>query len=243
GTPPIRSILLLAGVVSLVGAPYTVLMPVFATDVLHGDAHTLGFLMGAIGIGALVGAVGLAVRTSVRGLGAHITAAVATLGGGLVAFGLSRDLRLSLLVLLACGWGLMVHMAACNTILQTILDDDKRGRVMRFYAVAVMGPLPLGSLLAGALASRIGAPATVAVQGATCLLAAAAFARSLPALRAQIRPIYARLGIIPAVAAGLATATEPMAAGAPAVAEGAAAGIDGAADPAGAAAARRNAEG
>src|SRR5262249_30721318 len=177
GTPPIRSILLLAGVVSLVGAPYTVLMPVFATDVLHGDAHTLGFLMGAIGIGALAGAVGLAVRTSVRGLGAHITAAVATLGGGLVAFGLSRDLRLSLLVLLACGWGLMVHMAACNTILQTIVDDDKRGRVMSFYAVAVMGTLPLGSLLAGALASRIGAPATVAVQGATCLLAAAAFAR------------------------------------------------------------------
>jgi MFS family permease len=214
GFAPIRSILLLAGLVSLAGTPYTVLMPVFATDVLHGDAHTLGFLMGAVGIGALAGALTLAARKSVRGLGLVIVAAVTTFGAGLVAFSASRVLWVSLVLLLGCGWGLMVQMASCNTILQTIVDDDKRGRVMSFYAVAVMGTLPIGSLLAGALAARIGAPRTVAVGGATCLVAALAFARSLPALRAQIRPIYARLGILPAVAAGLETATEPAAASA-----------------------------
>jgi MFS family permease len=211
GLAPIRSILLLAALVSVAGAPYAMLMPAFATDVLHGDAHTLGYLMGAIGIGALAGALTLASRKSVRGLGALITTSVTVFGAGLIAFALSRDLRLSLALLVVCGWGLMVQMAACNTILQTIVDDDKRGRVMSFYAVAVMGTLPLGSLLAGAIASRIGAPATVTAGGFACLAAAFGFARSLPELRAQIRPIYARLGILPAVAAGLETASEPPA--------------------------------
>jgi len=208
GFAPIRSLLLLIGVVSVMGVPFTVLMPVFATDILHGEAHTLGLLMSALGMGALVGALLLAARRSVRGLGRVILAAVILFGLSLVGFGLSRDERLSMALLVAAGLGMMVHMAASNTILQTIVDEDKRGRVMSFYAMAFMGSVPLGSLLSGALAARVGAPATVMLGGITCLFAAAAFARVLPSLRAQIRPIYARLGVIPEVAAGLETAAE-----------------------------------
>jgi MFS family permease len=208
GFAPIRSLLLLIGLVSLVGVPFTVLMPVFATDVLHGGAHTLGLLMSALGVGALGGALFLAARRSVRGLGRIILAAVTLFGLSLVAFGLSRHEWLSLAVLVAAGFGMMVHMASSNTILQTIVDEDKRGRVMSFYAMAFMGSVPLGSLLSGALAARIGAPATVVLGGIASLFGAAAFARALPGLRAQIRPIYARLGVIPEVAAGLQTAAE-----------------------------------
>jgi hypothetical protein len=155
---PIRSLLLLLGLVSLVGMPYTVLMPVFASDVLHGDAHTLGFLMAASGVGPLFGAVTLALRKSVLGLGRRIVAATALGGGALIVFGLSRHLWLSLAVLPLAGFGLMQQMAASNTILQTIVDDDKRGRVMSFYAMAFLGMTPFGSLLAGRLASQAGAP-------------------------------------------------------------------------------------
>ncbi len=206
---PIRTILFLLGLVSLVGVPFTVLMPVFAAEVLHGGAHTLGFLMGAIGVGALAGALSLAARKTVRGLGRLIGVGVAVFGASLVAFSLSRDLRLSLVLLFLCGYGMMVHTASSNTILQTIVEDDKRGRVMSFYAAAFMGTLPLGSLFAGALAGRIGATRTVLIGGLGCLAAAVAFARNLPALRAQVRPIYVRLGIIPELAAGLEIATEP----------------------------------
>jgi MFS family permease len=211
GFTPIRSLLLLIGLVSLVGVPFTVLMPVFATDVLHGGAHTLGLLMSALGVGALGGALFLAARRSVRGLGRIILAAVTLFGLALVAFGLSRREWLSLALLVTAGFGMMVHMASSNTILQTIVDEDKRGRVMSFYAMAFMGAVPLGSLLSGALAARVGAPATVVLGGIACLFGAAAFARALPDLRAQIRPIYARLGVIPEVAAGLETAAEPTA--------------------------------
>lgn len=211
GFAPIRALLLLIGLVSLVGVPFTVLMPVFATDVLHGGAHTLGLLMSALGVGALGGALFLAARRSVRGLGRVILAAVTLFGLALLAFGLSRREWLSLMLLAAAGFGMMVHMASSNTILQTIVDEDKRGRVMSFYAMAFMGTVPLGSLLSGALAARIGAPATVVLGGIACLFGAAAFARALPGLRAQIRPIYARLGVIPEVAAGLQTAAEPTA--------------------------------
>lgn len=208
GFAPIHALLLLIGLVSLVGVPFTVLMPVFATDVLHGGAHTLGLLMSALGVGALGGALFLAARRSVRGLGRIILAAVTLFALSLVAFGLSRREWLSLALLAAAGFGMMVHMASSNTILQTIVDEDKRGRVMSFYAMAFMGTVPLGSLLSGALAARIGAPATVVLGGIACLFGAAAFARALPGLRAQIRPIYARLGVIPEVASGLQTAAE-----------------------------------
>ena len=206
GFAPIRALLLLVAVVSLMGVPFTVLMPVFATDVLGGGANTLGFLMAASGVGALAGALYLAGRTSVRGLGYVILAAVALFGISLVGFGLSRRAWLSMAALLGAGLGMMVQMASSNTILQTIVDDDKRGRVMSFYSMAFMGMMPFGSLLAGALASRVGAPRTVILGGLACLLAAAAFARALPALRAQVRPIYVRLGIVPELAAGLQAA-------------------------------------
>lgn len=214
GSLPIRTLLSLIAVVSLVGVPFTVLMPVFARDVLKGDAHTLGLLMAAVGTGALAGALSLAARRSVRGLGRQIAAAVALLGAALVAFSVSRDLRLSLVLLFLCGYGMMVHMASSNTILQTIVEDDKRGRVMSLYATAFMGTLPLGSLIGGALAARIGAPATVLLGGLACLAAAATFSRALPRVREQVRPIYARLGIPPAIAAGLQTASEPATAAA-----------------------------
>jgi MFS family permease len=128
-----------------------------------------------------------------------ILLAVFLFGSSLVGFGLSRRLWLSMAALLGAGLGMMVQMASSNTILQTIVDDDKRGRVMSFYSMAFMGMVPFGSLLAGLLASRIGAPRTVALGGAACLVAGALFARALPALRAQVRPIYVRLGIVPEV--------------------------------------------
>jgi MFS family permease len=209
---PIRAILLLVSLVSLAGASYSVLMPVFAVDVLKGDAHTLGFLMGSIGVGALCGALLLAARRTVRGLGRYIVAAVAVFGASLAGFSLSRSLPLSLLLVGLAGFGLMVQMAASNTILQTIVHDDKRGRVMSFYAAAFMGTMPVGSLLAGGLAGVIGAPRTLQLGGAACLLGALAFSRALPGIRVQIRPIYIRLGILPEVATGLQTATEPAAA-------------------------------
>ena len=190
------------------GVPFTVLMPVFATEVLGGGAHTLGFLMAASGMGALTGALYLAGRTTVSGLGRVILSAVTLFGASLIGLGLSRQEWLSMAALFGAGLGMMVQMASSNTILQTIVDDDKRGRVMSFYSMAFMGMMPFGSLLAGFLASRIGAPRTVMLGGLACLLAAAAFARALPALRAQVRPIYVRLGIVPELAAGIQTAAE-----------------------------------
>lgn len=199
GFPPIRALLLLVAVVSLMGVPFSVLMPVFATEVLHGGPRTLGLLMAASGVGALTGALYLAGRATVRGLGQVILVCVVLFGISLLGFALSRRLWLSMAALLGAGLGLMVQMASSNTILQTIVDDDKRGRVMSFYSMAFMGMVPFGSLLAGLLASRIGAPATVASGGVACLLAAAFFALALPGLRAQVRPIYVRLGIVPEV--------------------------------------------
>ena len=199
GSPAIRSILLLLALVSLVGMPYTVLMPVFASTILHGGPHTLGFLMAATGVGALLGAVFLANRRSVLGLGKVIPAMAALFGFGLIGFSLSRWLWLSIPLLLATGLGFMVQMAASNTLLQTLVDDDKRGRVMSFYTMAFMGTAPFGSLVAGALASRIGAPHTLLLGGAACIVAALWFASQLPGLRETVRPIYVQLGILPEV--------------------------------------------
>jgi MFS family permease len=199
GFPPIRALLMLVAVVSLMGVPFAVLMPVFATDVLRGGPRTLGLLMAASGVGALIGALYLAGRATVRGLGQVILVCVVIFGISLLGFSLSRRLWLSMAALLGAGVGLMVQMGSSNTILQTIVDDDKRGRVMSFYSMAFLGMVPFGSLLSGLLASRIGAPRTVALGGVACLLAAGLFALALPGLRAQVRPIYVRLGIVPEV--------------------------------------------
>ena len=210
GSAPIRSMLLLLGLVSLVGMPYTVLMPVFASDRLHGGAHTLGFLMAATGCGALAGALRLAMRKSVVGLGRVIVSMAALFGASLAAFAASTALWLSLPLLVVVGFSMMQQTAATNTILQTIVEERMRGRVMAFYAVAVMGTAPFGSLIAGALAERIGAPWTVAGGGVLCAGMAAIFALKLPALRAQVRPIYQKLGILPEVAEGLKQATQEV---------------------------------
>ncbi len=207
GFPPIRAVLILLAVTSLTGMPYTALLPVLAAKTLGGDAHTLGFLMGATGVGALSGAILLASRTTVVGLGRWVPRAAATFGLGLVALGLSRSLALSVVVMVAIGFGFLLHLAASNTILQTLVREDMRGRVMAFYAMSIMGMLPFGSLLAGAVASWIGAPTTVLAGGCITLAGAFVFSRYLPRLQRIVRPIYVEQGILPAVAKGLDAAT------------------------------------
>jgi MFS family permease len=205
---PIRNILLLLALVSLVGMPYTVLMPIFARDVLHGGPNTLGLLSAATGVGALVSAAYLATRKSVLGLGKVIPITTGIFGSGLVVFGMSHWLALSMFTLLFTGFGMMQQMAASNTILQTIVDEDKRGRVMSFYSMAFQGMAPFGSLLAGYLAARLGAPHTVMICGALCVVGAAWFISQLSRLRAAVRPIYVRLGILPEVALGMQNASD-----------------------------------
>ncbi|MGA7755821.1 MAG: MFS transporter [Candidatus Sulfotelmatobacter sp.] len=207
GFRPISSILLLLTVISLVGMPYTALMPIFAGRILRGGAHTLGFLMGAVGVGALIGAVRLAARTTVLGLGRVLPMTAAGFGASLIAFAASRQLWLSLILLVVTGFCFMQQMASSNTILQTIVENKKRGRVMSFYSISFQGIAPFGSLIAGAAASRIGAPYTLMIGGAICVAGAALFALQLPAIRKLIRPIYAQMGIIPEVAEGLHAAT------------------------------------
>jgi MFS family permease len=191
--------LLLFALVSLMGWPFTVLMPIFAGTILRGGPHTLGFLMGAVGIGALISAISLAVRRTVLGLGKMIPISTAAFGLGLIVFGTSRVLWLSLLMMFVCGFGMMQQMAASNTIIQTIVEESKRGRVMSFYTVAFVGMAPFGSLLAGALAHAIGAPRTVMLSGAFCLAGAAWFTTQLRDIRKYLRPIYSSLGILPPV--------------------------------------------
>jgi MFS family permease len=197
GSLPIRSILVNLGLVSMFGFPYSVLMPIFAAEVLHGGPNTLGFLMSAVGVGALVGTASLTLRKSIVGLGRRIVVATALSGAALIAFGFSHILWLSIVILPLVGFGLMQQMAPSNTILQTIVDDEKRGRVMSFYGMAFLGMVPFGSLLAGYLAARIGAPKTMMVNGAVCLIGSLWFARRLSAIRLIVRPIYVRMGILP----------------------------------------------
>ncbi|WP_242923045.1 MFS transporter [Pontibacter liquoris] len=204
---PIRAIILVVASMSLLGMPFTVLMPVYARDILGGDASTLGLLMGATGIGALGGALFLAPRKSAMGLGKVIVVAALLFGLGLVAFSVSRVMWLSLLFMLVTGFGMIVQMASCNTILQTIVDDDKRGRVMSFYAMAFMGMAPFGSLLAGAFADRYGVVHTLLGSGILVILSIIPFALQLSRLREMVYPIYRRLGIMPEIATGLQVAT------------------------------------
>ncbi|MCC6543027.1 MAG: MFS transporter [Nitrospirae bacterium] len=205
---PIRSIIGLLALVSLMGLPYTVLMPIFAGKILGGGPHTLGFLMAAIGTGALIGAFWLMGRKTVLGLDRVITAGSALFAAGLIAFSFSHTLLLSLALLVVSSCGFMVLMASSNTILQTIVDDDKRGRVMSLFIMAFMGPAPFGSLLAGFLSHAIGVPATLLFGGICCAGGAVWFYRQLPGIRKATRPIYLRLGIIQEIASGLETAAE-----------------------------------
>jgi len=194
---PVRTILLLFAVISLMGMPVTVLMPIFAAQILHGGAHTLGFLMGALGAGALVGAIMLAFRKSVLGLGRVIAVSSALFGVGLIAFGLSRIEWLSMTLMVVTGFGMMQQMAASNTIIQTVVPEDMRGRTMSYYTMAFVGMAPFGSLLAGALANLASAPTTLVITGAFCVAAAGWFASQLPMIRRHIRPVYRELGILP----------------------------------------------
>jgi MFS family permease len=212
GFLPIRTILLLFAAVSLMGMPFVVLMPIFAAGVLHGGPHTLGFLMGAMGVGALISALSLAARKNVRGLIRMIPLAAAVFGLGLIGFGISHVFWLSMLMVLVAGMGMMQGMAASNTIIQTLINEDKRGRVMSYYTMAFVGMAPFGSLLAGTMANAIpsmriwivsgmvlsGAQWTVIINGLAVLLGAAWFFTQLPALRRVVRPIYQQMGIIPA---------------------------------------------
>jgi predicted MFS family arabinose efflux permease len=205
---PIRGLLILLALVSLVGMPYTVLMPMFANEILHGGPSTLGWLMAASGVGALAGALLLAARKSVLGLGKYIPIMAAAFGAGLAAFSFTRTTWVALLLMMVTGLGFMVQMAASNTVLQTIVDEDKRGRVMSFYTMAFMGTAPFGSLLAGSVADRIGAPHTLLFGGIGCVLGALWFATTLPSLRRDVRPIYVRIGILPEMAEGIHQTSE-----------------------------------
>lgn len=194
---PIRSILLLFALLSLMGWPFTVLMPVFAAQTLHGGPHTLGFLMGALGVGSLISALSLVLRRSVRGLTKMIPIAAAIFGVGLIAFGFSTNLWLSMALMLITGFGMMQGLTTSNTILQTLVDEQMRGRVMSYYTMAFVGMAPFGSLLAGAMAHAMGAQRTVIVSGIACILGALWFWTRLRAIRTDMRPIYERLGIVP----------------------------------------------
>ncbi|WP_205503687.1 MFS transporter [Rufibacter psychrotolerans] len=207
GFAPIRDILLLIATLSLFGMPFTVLMPAFARDVLHGDASTLGLLMGASGVGALLGALYLAARKTVLGLARVIVVASVLFGVGLMAFALANTLLLAMGSIFVVGLGMILRMASSNTLIQTIVDEDKRGRVMSFYSMAFMGMAPIGSLLAGWLAERIGLTYTLLGCGFICLLSIIPFVLALPKTRQLVRPIYQRLGILPEIATGLQTAS------------------------------------
>jgi MFS family permease len=196
GFRPILYLLILMALIGLMGMPYMVLMPVFARDVLHGGPQTYGFLMGASGVGALMGSLYLASRRSVLGLVKLNAFAVGAFGVGIIGFSFSRSLPLSLCILLFTGLSMIMHMASSNTLLQTIVDEDKRGRVMSYMAMCSMGMVPFGSFLAGSLSDAIGAPHTLIINGTACIAGALFFYSKLPEIRKAIRPIYVKMGII-----------------------------------------------
>ena len=193
---PIRSILLLVVPVSIVGASYVVLMPIFAERVFHGGTHILGYLMAAPGIGALAAGMYLASRKSVLGAGTRITAGAMLMGGGLLGLGMTGVLWLAMILLVLVGLGMTLQTALANTVLQTLADDDKRGRVMSLFTVAFTGTAPIGSLLAGSMAAWLGVQYTVILGGFVCIAGGLVFAQALPAIREAARPVYQRKGII-----------------------------------------------
>jgi MFS family permease len=194
-TGPIRALLLLLGLVSLVAMPYSVLMPIFAKRILHGDARTLGVLMAATGVGALGGALTLATRTGVRGLGRWVAMACASFGVALILFSFSRWYILSVILLVPVGFSMMVQMASSNTLIQAMVPDRLRGRAMAVYSMMFMGMAPMGALLAGGLADHIGAPWTLAIGGVGAIVGAAFFARNLPKIRVEARELIIAQGV------------------------------------------------
>jgi len=197
GSMPIRTILILLGVVSMMSAPLTVLMPLLATKVLQGGPYTLGMLTAAMGAGALAASLFLAARSSVVGLGRVIAVATAAFGLGLAGISLSHWISLSMVLLFATGFAMVTQMAASNAVLQTIVEEEKRGRVMSFYTLAFVGMGPLGSLLSGALAGTIGIAPTFVAFGSVCFAASLVFTAHLPTLQRTIRPMYVRAGLLP----------------------------------------------
>ena len=197
-TAPIRALLLLLGLVSLVGMPYVVLMPIFADKILHGGARGLGILMGATGVGALLGALTLAFREGVKGLGRWVALCCAGFGASLIVFALSHSFWISVILLLPVGYSMMLQMACSNTLIQVMVPDALRGRVMAVYSMMFMGMAPIGALLGGALADRLGAPAHVAIGGMASVAGAAWFGLQLPKIRVEAR----RLIVAQAVAGG-----------------------------------------
>jgi MFS family permease len=194
---PIRAILLLFSVVSLMGYPHMVLLPIFAGQVFHGGPYTLGWLTAASGLGALISALSLAFRKSVVGLTRMIQVSSATLGLALILFGISHWLILSLLFMGFAGFGMMQSASASNTVMQTLVPEDKRARIISYYAMAYFGSAPIGSLLAGVLAQRIGASNTIIITGTFCLLGSVWFSLQMPKIRRVMRPIYQEMGFLP----------------------------------------------
>jgi MFS family permease len=194
-TKVIRALLLLIGMMSLVAMPYTVLMPVFADKILHGGARGLGILMGATGVGALFGALTLAAKTGVKGLGRWVAISCASLGISLICFSISTSFWLSAVLLLPAGYSMMLQMACSNTLIQTMVPDHLRGRVMAVYSMMFMGMAPFGAFFGGALAERIGAPITITLGGAACVLGAVWFGRALPELRIEARRLIIAQGL------------------------------------------------
>jgi MFS family permease len=190
---PIRSILMLFALTSLMGYPYMVLLPIFAGQILHGGPHTLGWLIGASGVGALISALSLTLRKSVRGLTRMIQISSGILGVALILFGFSHSLWSSLILMSFAGFGLMQTASASNTIVQSLVTEDKRARAMSFYAMAFYGSAPLGSLFAGMLADRIGAPSTVIMTGAFCILGSLWFATEVPKILKEARTVYEQM--------------------------------------------------
>lgn len=201
GSKGILLLLIQIAIMSFVGMGFIVLMPIFAHRIQSDSASTLGFLMGSVGVGAMVGALYLASRPSVVGLVRVIIKCTALFGVSLIVFALSRSFLLSTICLFFVGMGMIVQMAACNTILQTIAEPDKRGRIMSLYTLAFMGGSPLGSLFVGIAAAHFGAPATIAATGVISLVAAYTFHKQLPIMRKAIRPVYIKMGILPESAA------------------------------------------
>jgi MFS family permease len=211
GFAPIKHLIILLAVVNLMGSSYQVLMPVFAKEILHGGSDIYGFLMGAAGIGALLGAAYLASRESILRLGRLVPITAILFGTGLIALSFTNYFPVTLGLMIFIGLGLMLNTASSNTILQTITDDDKRGRVMSFYMMAIMGTAPFGSLLAGSMAKLIGTQYAILVGGVASVAGALVFFKKLPKLKAVVKPLYDRIEMNPEIESAIITAAEPSA--------------------------------
>jgi MFS family permease len=208
GFPPIKHIIILLGIMGVMTMPYAVLMPVFAKEVLGGGSYTFGFLMGAAGFGAFMGGIYLASKTTILRLGKIVPISAALTGFGLIFLSMSKYFPVAMFMLTIAGLGMMLHTASSNTILQTIVEEDKRGRLMSIYSMAIMGTSPFGSLMAGGLAKILGVPGTIFAGGVVCIIGAVIFYIKLPDLEKLVRPVYVKLGVIPEIGTALQIADE-----------------------------------